>query len=246
MCRTAARHLVGEGSGLGVPILASTSTTRATRVSRTRGPRKRARTVLDASVGDSAGARSRRGRPATSAPRIGLPPPRGRRDGIDLDALIEVAEWLGRASSGGNFQDRSHGPASLRAGGRIRRRSTPYRLGVDVGGTFRDLLSSTTRREPAPRQDAVDAADPAEAAPAWRTAHCDAERCVPPAELAYAHGPTAATKTASASEGRARGPDHHEGLQADPPSRALAAEHRGGLHYHGRQARSPGGASGRA
>ena len=99
-------------------------------------------TVLDASVGGIGG--------CPFAPRatgnictedlVYMLHGEGVETGIDLDALIDVAEWL-EGVLGRQLQDRSTAPARSRRSPAERKEDRmAYRLGVDVGGTFTDLF----------------------------------------------------------------------------------------------------------
>jgi hydroxymethylglutaryl-CoA lyase/(R)-citramalyl-CoA lyase len=90
------RHLVGEGLGLGVPIGVHLHDTRNTGIANAWAAVEAGATVLDASVGGIGG--------CPFAPRatgnistedlVYLLHGEGVETGIDLDALVEVAEWL--------------------------------------------------------------------------------------------------------------------------------------------------------
>ena len=248
-CRGRCRHLVGEGLGLGVPIGVHLHNTRNTGIAnalgRGRGGRDRARRV---------GRRDRRLPVRAAGDRqhqhrgSRLPPPRrGRRDG----------DRPRRADRGGRMARGRPRAATSRTGlpGRGASRRSPAKEENEwptgsawtSGGTFTDLLlvhdeTGDLHRVKTPSTPA----DPAEGVLVGVRRICE-ESGVPPEELAYVmHGTTVATNALLEAKGARVGPDHHEGLQADPPPRALAdAGAARGLDHHD-QARPAGRARGHA
>ncbi len=122
-----------------------------------------------------------------------------------------------------------------------------YRLGVDVGGTFTDLflVSDENGGGAVPRQDPVDARPtPRRACSIGVSRICD-EAGIGVADVRnILHGTTVATNAVLESKGARVGLITTHGLQADPPSRALAdARAARGLDHHD-QARPAGAALG--
>ena len=74
----------------------------------------------------------------------------GVETGIDLDALIGVAEWL-EGVLGRQLEGTSIARARSRRSPAERSRRMAYRLGVDVGGTFTDLFLVDDGRRTATR-----------------------------------------------------------------------------------------------
>lgn len=90
------RHLVGEGAKLGVPVGVHLHNTRNTGIANAAAAVESGATVLDASVGGTGGcpfAPRASGNIATED-LVYLLVGEGVETGIDLDALISVAEWL--------------------------------------------------------------------------------------------------------------------------------------------------------
>ena len=217
---------------------------------RARGGRGRARRVLDASVGGIGGCPFAPARPGNICTEdlVYLLHGEGIETGIDLDALIGVAEWL-EGVLGRQLEGRSTAPACSRRSPAEQRKESgmAYRLGVDVGGTFTDLFLVERRERGAQFRvkTPVDAgATPREGVLDRRPPHLrrggDRRRRDPQ------HPPRhdGRDERGARVEGRARRPDHDDGLQADPAPRALAdAGAARGLDHHD-QARSAGLARG--
>ena len=143
-CRARCATSSAACARLGVPVGVHLHNTRNTGLRERATPRsRRARRVFDASIGGHRRLPVRAARDrATSRPRISSICSHGEgvETGIDLDALIAVAQWL-EARSGASSRVRSTRPGhSRRSPARERKTSMAYRLGVDVGGTFTDLF----------------------------------------------------------------------------------------------------------
>ena len=119
-----------------------------------------------------------------------------------------------------------------------------YRLGVDVGGTFTDLFLVNDEDDLQFRvKTPIDAGRPVARRPHGRRAHLrrGRHRAVRAAQHRARHD--GRDQRGAREQGRARRPDHDDGLQADPAPRALAdAGPAGGLDHHD-QARPAGARS---
>ena len=122
-----------------------------------------------------------------------------------------------------------------------------HRLGVDVGGTFTDLLlvddeTGNLHRVKTPSTPS----DPSQGVLVGVRRICE-ESGVPPEELRYVmHGTTVATNALLEAKGARVGLITTKGLQADPASRTVADTGPARRLDHHDQAGSAGGARGHA